>query len=117
MTEFEATVFKWIADKCGDPILEAQLRSVSVSSRKHTGVGCYCELAVPDDARPTDADYGHRGPLRGPGFESPSLKNGGGSLLWFEGGIAKTLEVFTYTDEFPVDHDALGDVVLREDNV
>jgi hypothetical protein len=117
VTEFEATVFKWIADKCGDPALEAQLRSASVSSREHTGVGCYSELAVPDDTQPTDADYGQCGPLTGPGFESSVLKNGGGSLLWFEGGVAKTLEVFTYNDEFPADHDALGNVTLREDDV
>ena len=117
MTEFEAAVFKWIADKCGDPALQAQLRSVGVSSREHTGVGCYSELAVPEGAQPTDAGYGQRGPLTGPGFESPALKNGGGSLLWFEGGLAKTLEVFTYDDEFPEDHSQLGGFTLREENV
>ena len=117
MTEFEKQVFEWIADKCDDPALEAQLRSVNVASRENTGVGCYSEFAVPDDTPLTEAGYGQRGPLTGPGFESPALKYGGGSLLWFEGGRAKTLEVFTYNDEFPADHDELGNVVLREDNV
>ena len=117
MTEFEAAVFKWIADKCGDSAIEAQLRSVNVSSREHTGIGCYSELAVPEDAQPTEAEYGPGRPLYGPSFESPALKYGGDSLLWFEGGVAKTLEVFTYDDEFPTDHAALGEVVLREYNV
>ncbi len=117
MTEFERMVFEWIADRCDDRALEVQLRTARVSSREHTGVGCYSELAVPDDAQPTHADYGQRGPLTGPGFETSALKNGGGSLLWFEGGFAQTLEVFTYDDEFPEDHSQLGNVILREDNV
>jgi len=117
VTEFEKQVFEWIADKCDDPALEAQLRSANVASRENTGVGCYSELAVPDDTPLTEAGYAQSGPLRGPGFESSGLKHGGGSLLWFEDGRAKTLEVFTYDDDFPTDHNELGNVVLREDNV
>ena len=112
MTNFETAIFAWIADRCQDPALEAQLRSASVSSWEHTGVGCYSEIMVAVAAPPTQADYGRSGPLSGPGFERHALKYGGGSLLWFENGFAKTLEIHTYDDPFPEDHDLLRPVGL-----
>jgi hypothetical protein len=50
--------------------------------------------------------------LSGPKFESTILQHGGGTLLWFENGYAKTLEIFTYEENFPSDHDELGEFEL-----
>jgi len=49
-SEFEAAVLEWIATATADPALHAQLATVQVSTRDHTGVGCYCQLALPADA-------------------------------------------------------------------
>ena len=117
MSEFEIAVFKWIADRCCDPALRAQLQAADVLSREHTGVGCFSEISVPETAPPSEAEYGQRGPLKGPGFASSALGISGGSLLWFEGGIAKSLEVFTYGNEFPSDHEDLGAYSLLEDSL
>jgi len=115
MTRFEKEVLAWIAANCGDPAVQGQLQAARISSRDHTGKGCYSELVMPAGTPPTQASYGRHGPLAGPGFESPSIEHGGGTLLWFQDGLARTLEVFTYTGGFPMDHDELGAFALRDD--
>ena len=112
MTRFEKAVLEWVSTNWGDPSLQAQLETARISSRDHTGAGCYSELVPSVGAPPTQAGYGARGPLDGPGFESPVLELGGGTLLWFENGFVKTLEIFTYAADFPENHDDLGDFEL-----
>jgi hypothetical protein len=111
-TKFEKAVFAWIRTNYDDPSLRAQLQMARICSRDHTGVGCYCELVLSGGVPPTNAYYGKRGPLDGPGFKSPVLEHGGGTLLWFENGYATTLEIFTFGDDFPKNHDDLGDFEL-----
>jgi hypothetical protein len=112
MTTFENEILCWIIHNCDDDALRNQLRSARISGRRNTSVGCYSELEVANGVDATNAEYGQRGPLNGPKFQSATLNGGGGTLLWFENGYAKTLEVFTYTDSFPINHDELGNFVL-----
>ncbi|MBN4074182.1 hypothetical protein JYT61_01325 [bacterium AH-315-E10] len=117
MTTFEKTILDWIGTKSADPELQVQLKKATVSERKHTGVGCYTEFEYPDGTLPTQADYKERGPITGPEFKSEILQNGGGTLLWMENGFAKSLEIYTYDDQFPDNHDELGIVTLEIKNV
>ena len=105
MTKFESKIFGWIVQDCEDDALKRQLQSANILGRRNTGSGCYSEIKVADGVDATSANYGQRGPLDGPKFESAMLKHGGGTLLWFENGFAKTLEIFTYEDNFPSNHD------------
>lgn len=107
-TEFEAAVLEWFAAHSNDVALAAQLAHVRVQERQHTGVGCYSRFAVPADAPVSTRPYASHGPLEGPNFKSPTLKYGGGTLLWFVAGHAETLEIYTYDDVFPADHADLG---------
>jgi hypothetical protein len=115
-TEFEAAVLAWVAAHSGDVELAAQLAHVRVSARQHTGVGCYSDFAVPGDAPASTRPYASHGPLEGPDFKSPTLKYGGGTLLWFAAGHAQTLEIYTFDDVFPVDHAELGAFELGSTN-
>lgn len=108
LSEFETAVLEWIAARCGDAALQAQLSGALVVERDHTGVGCYSRLLVPADAPPSTADYSSRGPLRGPCFESTPVEHGGGTLLWFAAGRAKSLEIYAHGDYFPAAHAELG---------
>jgi hypothetical protein len=112
VTTFESKILGWIIQNCDDDAVKHQLQSASVSDRRNTGVGCYSEIEIVDGVDATNADYGQRGPLSGPKFESTILQHGGGTLLWFENGYAKTLEIFTYEENFPSDHDELGEFEL-----
>ena len=103
-TEFEAAIFRYISAHTTDSALQAQLLTVQVISRRDTGVGCDCDLLVNQDAPPTFAAYGSHGPLIGPGFESPCVEDGGGTLLWFKEGRASCLEIFAYGEFFPENH-------------
>lgn len=111
-TEFERSVFRWIAERAHDPELGAQLARAEVAERWWTVVGCYTRIAVPDDAPASTRPYAGRGPLDGPCVKSSALKYGAGTLLWFREGRAHQLEIFTYDDTFPEDHADLGEFEL-----
>ncbi len=106
-TAFEAAISAGIASETSDAALREQLRDIRVVSREHTGCGCYTDLDPIAITPETTAAYGVRGPLSGPFFESPALKHGGGSLLWFKDGRVDCLEIYTHDDEFPTDHSQL----------
>jgi hypothetical protein len=111
-TNFEKAVFEWIAANSTDTALQLQLSGVQVATREHTGVGCYSQLVPSPGAPRTQERYGSRGPLDGPGFQSPVLRYGGSTLLWFKDGLVDCLEIFTYDDDFPFKHDELGEFHL-----
>ena len=108
LSEFETAILDWITSFIDDYALRTQLVAARVRKRDYTVVGCYSQLALPADVPRTSRNYGSRGPLNGPYFESPAAPFGGGTLLWFEDGLADCLEIFTYGDNFPEDHKDLS---------
>jgi hypothetical protein len=92
-SDFEAAILTWVSANAGDSALEQQLSRAQVVERNHTGAGCYTTLAVPSDAPASTAHYSGRGPLTGPYFESKAVEHGGGTLLWFNAGRARCLEI------------------------
>ena len=113
MSKFENAILEFIASGTSDRALHAQLKGVRVTERKHTGVGCYSRLESPAEAPATSEPYRDRGPITGPIFESPQIKNGGGSLLWFKDGRVSELEIYTYEGEFPKNHDDILEFKLN----
>lgn len=112
LTQFESAVLAWIAARSDDRCLQEQLRRAVLVERHHTGAGCYSTIAVPRETPESKAAYSTRGPLPGPYFDSAAIALGGGTLLWFEAGRARCLEIFAIGDRFPEDHAALGDFTL-----
>ncbi len=109
---FETAVLEWIAARSDEPALQEQVARAKVTEREYTVVGCYSTLEVPTDTPISTASYSSRGPLGGPNFESPIVKYGGGTLLWFDAGRASCLEIHVFGDYFPESHDELGDFRL-----
>jgi hypothetical protein len=105
MTSFETAILEFIVSETSDRALHAQLKGARVTEREHTGVGCYSSLECPTDMPVTSDPYRDRGPVTGPNFESPQIKYGGGSLLWFKDGLVSKLEIYTHEGEFPKNHD------------
>lgn len=111
-SDFEAAVLAWIVKQSDDVALREQLARVKVVNRDYTVVGCYSVLSVPHDAPVSTGPYSTHGPLDGPHFESEAVEHGGGTLLWFEGGRAQSLEIYVYGDYFPANHAELGEFRL-----
>jgi hypothetical protein len=109
---FESAVLERIASGTDDSELKDQLSSVKVLEREHTGVGCYTKISVRAGSDRTSASYKSGGPLNGPDFESPATEAGGLTLLWFDDGFANTLEICTFTGDFPENHDELSPFTL-----
>ena len=103
-SEFEAAVLAKIASETSDEALRAQLTDNRVANREYTVVGCYSQL-VPLEAAPITLEaYGSGEPILGPWFESPNVKYGGSTLLWFESGRVDCLEIMANGDYFPENH-------------
>jgi hypothetical protein len=117
MTKFEKGILNWVAENSADTALKEQCHLAHISSREKTGVGCYSEIEIMGLAPVTEKEYGARGPLDGPAFNASNLKHGGGVLVWFKNGFIKTIEVYTYDDVFPKDHDELGEVNYLDKNL
>jgi hypothetical protein len=116
-SEFEAAIFRYIAERIPDSPLQLQLSKVEILSRENTGVGCYSELVTYNAAPATLAPYGRRGPLSGPHFKSACVDFGGGTLLWFHEGRASCLEIFSYGEFFPENHANLVPFELTEGSI
>lgn len=106
-TAFEAAVLGAIASDTDDEALRIQLSSAEISEREYTGVGCYSKISVTPESVRTSASYKARGPLYGPDFQSSATEAGGLTLLWFADGFADTLEICSFTGDFPEDHAVL----------
>ncbi|MCE9544411.1 MAG: hypothetical protein K8T25_02655 [Planctomycetia bacterium] len=108
LTQFEASVLEWIASRSEDNALKAQIAKASVVRRQYTGVGCYTMFTLTEEVPIITAPFGARGPIGGPYFESPVVKYGGGTLLWFVDGRMHQLETYAHGDYFPEEHAELG---------
>jgi hypothetical protein len=111
-SKFETAIFEWIAASSPDAALRSQLASAQVAKRECTGAGCYSQIVTAQGVSPTREPYGSRGPLGGPDFESPAVEHGGGTLLWFQNGLANCLEIYVHGKYFPSDHEELGEFRL-----
>jgi hypothetical protein len=97
-TPLERDVLDWIAHHSGLPAIEDQIRVVVPTSRKFTGVGSYTELLVRAEVAPVNV----RTAPRGPQIKSSDLDEaGGGSVLYFNKGLAVLLELYSHGDKFP----------------
>jgi len=114
MTRFENGILEYLAKNYPDTALKEQCNLAKVTSRKNTGVGCYSEIEIVGSASATKEVYGSSGSLDGPLFNASNLKHGGGVLIWFESGFIKTIDIYTYDDIFPINHDELGKVNFYE---
>jgi hypothetical protein len=97
-TPLERDVLDWIATRCDDAAIRAQLRAVEPVSREHTGVGAFLGLHVPGDVPSV--------PLRkapvDPHIASPDLDDAGaGCVLFFNEGRASLLELYAFGAAFP----------------
>lgn len=99
LTLLELDVLTWIARNSGDPALKAQLSVVEVVEREYTGVGSFTELRV----LKTLPRVNYRVCPVHPLIDSRELQHGGGSVLFFEDGLACTLELYAYAGDFPQD--------------
>lgn len=109
---FETAILEWIAVNSDDGALKSQLLTVEVEDRDHTGVGCYTKIRTTPNAERTDRGYKAGGPLSGPNFFSPIIEHGGLTVLWFVDGLADTLEICTFKEDFPEDHEELNPFTL-----
>jgi hypothetical protein len=78
-TPLERDVLDWIATRCDDAAIRAQLRDVEPVSREHTGAGAFLGLHVPGDVPFV--------PLRkapvDPHIASPDLDDAGAGCVLF----------------------------------
>ena len=81
------------------PTLRAQLAAATVAERKYTGVGVFTDFRLPlgaPKAQPLNFE------VTDVAYELEGAQNGGGVILFVRDGLAETLEVFNYTDDWPV---------------
>ena len=107
-TAFENAIFEWVVAHTEDSAIQRQLAEVDIVEREPTGVGCYSKISTPNNAPPAIQPVSALGPLSGPIFQSPAVEHGGMTLIWFSDGVADTLEIVTFTDHFPDNHDAVA---------
>ncbi|HNQ89294.1 MAG TPA: hypothetical protein PKM73_11810 [Verrucomicrobiota bacterium] len=100
LTDFERQSLELLlsSPNCADEALRRQMQSVKVRKRDHSGVGLFVEFDVPDEmaaaARDRKVISNLSGQMRG-------LENGFGGVLYVENGKLKTLEFFTYDEQWP----------------
>lgn len=101
LTEVERAILDFVAKENPDPELIAQIESLEVASREHTGVGLYTnfEFRNRDYARRISSP---RVPYPGPNLNSPDLEHGAGSVVWCgDDGFLSCIEIFSYSDQYP----------------
>lgn len=96
-TPLERAVLDWIAEHADDPAVKQQLAAARPVSREFTGVGSFTSLRVPHDSPRVPYTVSPTDPV----IESPQLEHGAGSVLFFEDGLASTLELYSNGDSFP----------------
>ena len=101
LAKIERFILDFVAKENPDPQLLAQIRSVGVASREHTGVGLYTNFEYPDrDSAPRISSP--RVPYPGPNLNSPVLEHGAGSVVWCgDDGVLSCIEIFSYSDHYP----------------
>ena len=97
LSPLERDALNWIAQHANDAALTRQLDAVEAVQRRFTGVGSFTELLVPADLPRVSFRVCPINPL----IESSALEHGGDSVLFFEDGLASTLELYAFVGSFP----------------
>lgn len=104
MQNLEATIIDWFISRLGpaDFKLREQLAQASIVKREFTaGAGVFLTLSTGADAPQTEpAD---RLSIDGPGLRSPEMAEGALVTLHLSGGFAHSLEIWSYSGDYPVD--------------
>jgi hypothetical protein len=99
-TKLEKAILDFVAERNPDPSLRSQIGSLEIASRDHTGVGLYANFSFPTpDIVPRILSPST--PYPGPGFTSPKLEHGAGSVVWCRDGLLSCIEIFSYSDDYP----------------
>ncbi|MFA7235449.1 MAG: hypothetical protein WC058_01180 [Phycisphaeraceae bacterium] len=96
-TPLERDVLAWIARNSPDSAVRAQHSHVQAVAREFTGKGSFTSLRVPSDMPRTSFRVSPVSPY----IESTQIQYGGGSVLFFEDGLASTLELYSHGNTFP----------------
>ena len=96
-TPLERDVLAWIGRNSPDAAVRVQLSHVQAVAREFTGVGSFTSLRVSSDMPRTSLRVSPVSPY----FESPQIQYGGGSVLFFEDGLASELELYSHGNTFP----------------
>lgn len=96
--QLEESIVNWYKTKF--PELRQQFESSKVKKREYSGAGFFIYYLSKSDNKPVVFNLSSKS-LNGPNIESSDLEYGGGSLLFFEDGIVKMIELFSYGDIFP----------------
>ncbi len=100
-TKLEKAILDFVAERNSDPSLHSQIGSLKIASRDHTGVGLYANFSFPTpDIVPRILSPST--PYPGPGFTSPKLEHGAGSVVWCgDDGLLSCIEIFSYSNDYP----------------
>src|SRR5260221_5640419 len=79
--------------------LRSQIDTVTVVSRRYTGVGFYSELAVAPDSEAIDPPNLELG--RELYVDIENVPQGAGAVLFVRNGFLSMLELFTFSDPLP----------------
>jgi hypothetical protein len=79
-------------------VLRAQYAVATVTGVELTGAGFFVEFSIPSDAPRAEPPQLTGGSVR---IQVEGLAHGAGCLLFVQGGVLKTLEGFTYGEEWP----------------
>ncbi len=95
--ELELEIIEWYKRQTSNGSDWPKISDAQFVSRKFTGCGCCTEFkATSTDVTPPRPVK--MPPQNGPNIKSPVLKNGAGTVLFYDSDGLCTLEIFTYDD-------------------
>jgi len=113
MKQLETGLIEWFVARLddSDPIRQ-QLRSAEISAREFTsGGGAFLSLRISSIQR--SSSNGEPTYIDGPEIQSPELASGALVTLHLAGGVADSIEIWSYAGDYPVDrHPVEFDLVM-----
>lgn len=103
MKQLEPEIIEWFVARLadGDPIRQ-QLPSAEISAREFTsGGGAFLSLRL--NSAESGLNRGEPTYIDGPEIQSPEMASGALVTLHLAGGIADSLEIWSYAGDYPVD--------------
>src|SRR4051812_24265250 len=103
MKQLEPEIIEWFVARLddGDPIRQ-QLRRAEISAREFTsGGGAFLSLRLSSAER--GSSRGEPTYIDGPEIQSAEMASGALVTLHLAGGVADSLEIWSYAGDYPVD--------------
>lgn len=100
-SKLEKEILRFLINKYKGTTLSKQLSNSIIKSREYTGVGFYINFIIASDLGKIKTNELESNPIIGPYIESSELKNGAGSQIFIKDGYITTLEIFSFSDNFP----------------